>query len=298
MKDNRLQEIIELADGADTMPTCTQLPGIVMIKGEVPLHQLSAIYEPMIGFTVQGRKTITIGEQTINAPAPSYYIIPTNIPAIGKVYQAGNDLPYISIGLKLNIKLLQDLVRNLSPNQIDDVAYNDYGQFTACPISDEIMDSLLRLLRLINKPDDINFLSKIYESELLYLILQGQLGWQLRQLCFKDGSIRKIHDTVRWINENYDQNIEIKNLAKIAGMAPTTFHRQFKQITGLSPVQYQKHIRLLEARKLLVYSDYRSSDAAFKVGYESPSQFNREYVRHFGFTPIHDAQRIRQLEFN
>jgi AraC-like DNA-binding protein len=298
MRELILQEIIELSSGADTHPTSTQLPGITLIKGDVPPHQLSAIYEPMIGFTVQGRKTISIGTQTINAIAPSYYIIPTHIPAIGKVFQGKNGLPYISIGLRLNMELLQELLRDLSPNQIDEIPDEYCGEFDACIITDEIMDALLRLLRLTKKINDVHVLGSIYEREILYLILQGQLGWQLRQLCFKDGSIRKIHETIQWINENYDKNIEIKPLSKNAGMAPTTFHRQFKQITGLSPVQYQKHIRLLEARKLLVFNDYRASDAAFKVGYESPSQFNREYVRHFGFSPIQDAQRIRQLEVN
>lgn len=286
-----LNEIARLADKATTAPTTTELPGVLMIKGEVPEHQLAAIYEPMIGFIVQGRKTISIGGDIVNLKAPAYFVVPTDLPATGRVHQGLNGLPYISVGLRLNHNALVDLLKDL-PHEFSNATNS--MQFSACPATTEFVDSWLRMLRLLKTPEHIPALGPVYEREILYRVLLGPQGWRLRDICSSGGKAAGIRPAIQWIRENYGKTIDVKRIAAKAAMGITTFHRRFKQVTGLSPVQFQKQLRLLEARKLLAFSGHSVSDAAYTVGYESSSQFNREYSRFFGAPPARDASRLRQ----
>lgn len=287
-----LDEIAQLALHATTQPTVTALPGVVLIQGEVPEYQLAAIYEPMIGFVVQGGKLISIGEQLISAQAPAYFVIPTEIPATGRVLQGPNGRPYLSVGLRLNSNALLDLLKDV-PSELGE---NDgHETFSACAATPDFIAAWLRLLRLLNTPEDILALAPVYEREILYRVLQGPQGWRLRQFCLTQDKAARIRQAIWWVREHYTQALDISHMAAKADMGVTTFHRQFKHITGLSPIQFQKQLRLLEARKHLVFSDYSVSDAAFAVGYQSTSQFNREYARFFGAPPARDASHVRQL---
>jgi len=287
-----LNEIAWLAGKATNQPTTTDLPGVLIIKGEVPEHQLAAIYEPMIGFIVQGRKTISIGDEVIDLRAPAYFVIPTELPATGRVHQGSNGLRYLSVGLRLNQNALLDLLKDL-PSDLS--TEEDCRKFSACVATTDFVDPWLRMLRLLKTPEHIPALAPVYEREILYRVLLGPQGWRLRQLCFAGGKAPGIRHAIQWIRENYGKSIDIKRIAAESAMGVTTFHRQFKQITGLSPIQFQKQLRLVQARKLLAFSGHSVSDAAFKVGYESASQFNREYSRLFGAPPARDASRIRQI---
>ncbi|HEY0764473.1 MAG TPA: AraC family transcriptional regulator [Pyrinomonadaceae bacterium] len=288
-----LNEIAQLTVDATNQPTPTELPRILIIKGEVPEHQLAALYEPMVGFVVQGSKTISIGDHVIRANAPSYFVIPTETPATGRVDQGPDGEPYLSLGLYLNHNNLLELF-NDSPNDLDSETVSPSN--FASDATEEFVDAWLRMLRLLRTPKHIPALAPVYEREILFRVLTGPQGWRLRQLCLVDGMASKIRRAIRKIRENYAASIDVRQLAKQSGMGVTTFHRQFKQITGLSPIQFQKQLRLLEARKLLVFSDHSVSEAAFKVGYVSASQFNREYSRFFGAPPALDASNLKQLE--
>jgi AraC-like DNA-binding protein len=292
MKDS-LDEIARLTDAAGTKPTATSLPGVVLIKGKVPEHQLAAVYEPMIGMVVQGSKTISIGDQIIPLKAPSYFVIPTEIPATGRVHQGPNGLPYLSVGLFIRRNPLLDLLEDLPPDLPEGRASSG---FAACPVTPDILDAWLRMLRLLETPKDIPALAPVYEREILYRALQGPQGWRLRLIGRAPGKGPSLHQAIQWMRKNYAESLEIKRVAERSGMGITTFHRQFKQTTGLSPIQFQKRMRLLEARKLVAFGGYSASSAAFEVGYESASQFNREYARFFGAPPARDASSLRRLE--
>jgi AraC-like DNA-binding protein len=291
MQDS-LNEIARLADRATTAPTTTELPGVLIIKGEVPEHQLAAIYEPMIGFIVQGRKTISIGGDVVDLKAPAYFVIPTELPATGRVHQGSNGLPYLSVGLRLNQNALIDLLKDL-PHDL--CSEKDSRKFSACAATMDFVDPWLRMLRLLKTPEHVPALAPVCEREILYRVLLGPQGWRLRQLCFAGGTAPGIRQAIHWIRENYGKSIDIRRMAAKFAMGVTTFHRRFKQITGLSPIQFQKQLRLLQARKLLAFSGHWVSNAAFTVGYESASQFNREYSRFFGASPARDASRLRQM---
>lgn len=287
-----LDEIARLTFKATAAPTTTELPGVLIIKGEVPEHQLAAIYEPMIGFVVQGAKILAIGENIINVRAPAYFVIPTELPATGRVRQGSNGRPYLSVGLRLNHSAVLDLLKDsakMLPSEPDS------EEFSACAATPEFVDPWLRMLRLLKSPEHIPALAPAYEREILYRVLLGPHGWRLKQLCFGRGKTPSIRQAIHWIRENYGQPIDIRRVAAKFSIGVRTFHRQFKQITGLSPIQFQKKLRLLQARKLLVFDGHSVAEAAFSVGYESASQFNREYSRFFGDSPARDAWKLRKI---
>lgn len=284
-----LNEIANLAAHATTEPTRTDIPGVWIIQGDVPRHQLAAIYEPMIGFVVRGGKTISIGSEVIYLKAPAYFIIPTDMPAAGQVHQGADG--YLSVALRLNQKVLSNLLGDLT----DEFRPKKWrAKFSACAATPDFTDAWLRMLRLLKSPKDIPALAPVYEREILYRVLTGPEGWRLRQFCYEGDTFTGVHRSIRWIRENYLKSVDVKRIAARAGMGVTTFHRQFKQITGLSPIQFQKQLRLIEARRLLVFRASTVSNAAFEVGYESPSQFNREYSRFFGNPPGRDAAKLRK----
>ncbi len=288
---DQLTEIVQLTMAAQTTPTTTPLPGVLIIKGEVPEQQLAALYEPMIGLVVQGGKTLWIGDTTIELRAPSYFVIPTELPATGRVHQGANGLPYVSVGLYLNQDTLISLLNDL-PEDLHKGGYPT--AFSACDATEDFLEAVLRMLRLLKTPEHIAALAPVYEREILYRVLIGPQGWRLARLCRAHGQGPGIQQAIQWIRENYTSTVEIHRLAEKASIAVTTFHRQFRQITGMTPIQFQKQLRLMEARKLLAFGGYRVAPAAYEVGYESASQFNREYARFFGAPPARDVARMKK----
>jgi AraC-like DNA-binding protein len=288
-----INEIIELTTKAGTRPTESGIPRVVMIKGSVPNHQLKALYQPTIGFVVQGSKTLSIGGRSYRLNAPSYFLLPMHVPVTGKVHPAGEERPYLSVGLTLDHSALQNLLRDIPAELLPRAA----REFSGVEADAEFVDAWVRILRLMKTPRDIAALAPVYEREILYRALIGPQGWYLRQLGLRESNVSRIAQTVERLRKNYAEPIDVGELAGEAGMAVTTFHRQFKNATGLSPVQFQKQLRLLEARNLIAFEGYAVSSAAYEVGYQSASQFNREYARFFGAPPAKDAAVVRQLEY-
>ena len=287
-----LEEIIDLMKRAGTRPIETGVPGLSMIKGDIPIHQLTAVYKPTIGFTVQGTKLLSIGERSTTLEGPSYYVLPVHVPATARVYPDHDGRPYMSLGLELNQNVLQSLLRDLPEDLIPTAS----EPFAACEIDLEFMEAWLRLLRLMKTSRDIPALAPAYEREILYRALMGPQGWYLRQLGLRESNFSKISQTVKWLHDNYTRPIDIGEMASKLSMAINTFHRQFKRATGLSPIQFQKQLRLLEARNLIAFEGYAVASAAYQVGYQSSSQFNREYSRFFGSSPARDTEKLRRIE--
>ncbi len=287
-----LDEIINLMNRAGTRPIETEVPGLSMIKGDIPTHQLTALYKPTIGFTVQGTKLLSIGEHSTTLEGPSYYVLPVHVPATASVHPDRDGRPYMSLGLELNQNVLQSLLRDL-PEDLLPIASE---HFAACEMDIEFMEAWLRLLRLTKTSRDIPALAPAYEREILYRALMGPQGWYLRQLGLRESNFSKISQTVKWLRDNYTRPIDIGEMASKSSMAINTFHRQFKRATGLSPIQFQKQLRLLEARNLIAFEGYAVASAAYQVGYQSPSQFNREYSRFFGSSPARDTEKLRRIE--
>lgn len=221
---------------------------------------------------------------------PANYLISSmNLPVIGQIIKASPNAPYLSFKLEFTqsqiLKVLNDSEFKLAPKE------NAKRAMYVGQIELSLLDAILRLVRLLDDPKDIPFLAPIYTDEILYRLLQGPYGVTLAQIAMEGSSTYRIREAIEQIIENCDKPLRIEELAETANMSISSFHRHFKEVTAMSPIQFQKHLRLQEARRLLLSESADAADVAFRVGYESASQFSREYSRMFG-SPLEQTSSV------
>jgi AraC-like DNA-binding protein len=209
------------------------------------------------------------------------------IPAIGRIAEASVDEPYLAITFVFEQSIIAELL-NMVPYEHDDELQ---AGFAVAPVSSDLIEAWTRMLRLLDHPSDIPFLAPLLEREILYHLLKGPQAGLLRQVARSDSRLGQIRRALAWISANFDHPLRVEDLAEAAAMSRATFHRHFKAATAMSPLQYQKMIRLQQARRMLVIENREATQVAYAVGYESPSQFSREYARQFGTPPIRDVER-------
>jgi AraC-like DNA-binding protein len=245
----------------------------------------------MICFILQGSKDVAINDDLLSYDPAHYLISAIDLPLSGQILDAEDGQPYVAVSLVLDPALLADISSTMPPVRDGD----SHGVGIAInPMTVQLSDSLLRLLSLLDTPADIPFLAPMAERELLYRLLQGPQGRLLRQIAQPEGTLGRIRRAVGWIRDNQNTRLRIQALCDASGMSRASLHRHFLAMTGLSPLQYQKRLRLQEARQLLLAGSHSASEVAFVVGYESASQFSREYLRQFGAPPARDIRQIKQ----
>lgn len=286
---NQLNELRALAARAENRRTETGIPRVAMVQGEIPEHLLAAVYEPMINLILQGSKSMTIGDRTLRYDPATYFVMSIELPAVGQVHPASSGEPYLAVSLTLDPTVLATLLADL-PKPIGH--YDKEAGFSVAAVTPDLMDAWVRLLRLMGRPEDIAALASAYEREILYHVLQGPHGWMLRDIAAPDSAMARVSLAIQYIRRDFAKPIRVETLAQQAAMSVSAFHRHFKAVTALSPLQYQKRVRLLQARTLLVANAKSVTRAAFEVGYESATQFSRDYARVFGLPPSRDAARI------
>ncbi|WP_172832084.1 AraC family transcriptional regulator [Pseudomonas mucidolens] len=287
--NSQLNELRALATKAENRRTETGIPRVAMVQGEVPEHLLAAVYDPMINLILQGSKSMTVGDRTLRYDPATYFVMSIELPAVGKVHPAVTGEPYLAVSLTLDPAILAMLLADL-PKPAK--RFEQDAGFSVAAVTPELMDAWVRMLRLMERPQDITALAPAYEREILYRVLQGPHGWMLREIAAPDTAMARVSLAIQWIRRDFAEPIRVDDLAEKAAMSVSAFHRHFKAVTNLSPLQYQKRVRLLQARTLLVASAKSVTTAAFEVGYESPTQFSRDYARVFGLPPARDAARI------
>ncbi|WLS80800.1 AraC family transcriptional regulator [Erwinia pyri] len=249
------------------------------------------LYRSMICFILQGSKSVAINETLLSYDSEHYLISALDLPLTGQIFNGEEGQPYVAISLVLDPAILADLAAAMPPAREREIKGTG---MTINPMTASIRDTLFRFLSLLETPEDIPVLGPLTERELLYRLLQGPQGKLLRQIAQPEGALSSIRRAVAWIRENYAIRLRVEALCEVSGMSRASLHRHFLSLTGLSPVQYQKQLRLQEARQLLLSGEYRASEVAFVVGYESASQFSREYLRQFGSPPARNVREIRQ----
>lgn len=287
--NTQLNELRALAAKAENRRTETGIPRVAMVQGEVPEHLLAAVYDPMINLILQGSKSMTVGDRTLRYDPATYFVMSIELPAVGKVHPAISGEPYLAVSLTLDPAILAMLLADL-PKPTE--RFEQEAGFSVAAVTPELMDAWVRMLRLMDRPQDITALAPAYEREILYRVLQGPQGWMLREIAAPDSAMARISLAIQWIRRDFAEPIRVDDLAQKAAMSVSAFHRHFKAVTNLSPLQYQKRVRLLQARTLLVANAKSVTTAAFEVGYESATQFSRDYARVFGLPPARDAARI------
>jgi AraC-like DNA-binding protein len=270
--------------GADGLVS-TPVPGLRMMRMHTRSGPMRSLYRPLVCLVLQGSKALMAGAHERVIRAGQAIIVGVDLPVCGRILRATRAEPYLAVAVELDIALLHSISLRLPG--VDSLP-EDVEPLLTGKLHDEIADCALRMLRLIGKPEAIPFLLPALQQELHYWLLSGPQGPALRALCTPSASARRIAAAVKMLRQNYRASISVNELAAATHLSPAAFHRHFKAVTSLSPVQFQKQLRLIEARRLLVADGFNASRAAFDVGYESASQFTREYKRMFGDTPRRD----------
>lgn len=284
-----LEELRDLAGRAENRLTDTGIPRVAMVRGKIPEHELNAVYEPMVNLILQGSKSMTVGDCTLHYDPATYFVMSVGLPAAGVVRPSASGEPYLAVALMLDPALIAGLLAELpdpTPGE------RSTSGFSVTAVTEDLMDAWVRMLRLMQRPADIAALAPAYEREILYRVLQGPHGRMLRDVATPDTALARVNHAIGWIRQHFAQPLRVEALAEKASMSLTAFHRHFKSVTSLSPLQYQKRVRLLQARTLLVSRGSSVTSAAFDVGYESATQFSREYAREFGMSPSRDSSRL------
>jgi AraC-like DNA-binding protein len=268
----------------------TDIPGLRVSAVRVPTESSSHIYEPVFGLVAHGAKSIVLGENVFDYGAGRYLVVSVDLPISSHVSVASEREPFLSMGLILRPATIAAL---LLETAADDRSTVDASGMGVSKAPGELLDAVVRLLRLLDHPRDAPVLATLIEREILWRLLCGEQGAMVRQIGLADSRLSQISHATKWIRVNYAKMLRIEDLAQMAAMSVSSFHRHFRAVTSMSPIQYQKQIRLQEARARLLAQSADVAAVGFAVGYDSPSQFSREYSRVFGAPPGRDAARLR-----
>ncbi len=285
------KSIARLADKDDL--TETAVPGLSFSWRSKPTQPYSAMYEPCICVAAQGAKRVVLGSDEYVYDAQHYLITPINLPTVVQILKASPQKPFLGIILKLDMRILAELMvdSGLPHPQVPQPG----TAMAIGKLTQPLLDAFQRLVDLLDGPTDIPILAPIIKREIFYRLLVGEQGMRLRQMVSAGSQGNRIARAVEWLKENFMQPLRVDELASQVNMSTSTFHHHFRALTAMSPLQYQKWLRLNEARRLMLSKNEDAAAAAFQVGYESPSQFSREYSRLFGAPPLRDIINLRQL---
>ncbi len=270
---------------ASSPPASSAVPGLMLRCTTEPTAPIPALFEPVFYVVLQGAKRLTFAGQTHDFATGTCAVATVGLPFISQVIGASPARPYVGAELRLDPGVIADLQLTLP-----DVAARDVPSFAAAPADATMLEPFGRLLRLLATPADAPVLAGLFARELCYRLLRGPLGDTLRQAGRRDSRFAQVRAAADWIGGNADKRLSVTRLAAEVGMSATSLHRHFKAVTGYSPLAYQRYLRLLEARRLLLSGAAPVTSTAFAVGYGSASQFSREYKRMFGEAPARDVR--------
>jgi len=271
----------------------TDVPGLSLFRRDEPTEPMSGMYEPSICLAVQGAKRVILGEDTFVYDAHHYLITSVHLPTIVQIIDASPEKPYLGLRLKFDLREVSQLMVDSNLPQ-PRPQQSSRGMATG-EVTVQLVNAFIRLVDLLADEKDIPILAPVIQREIIYRILVGDQGERLRQIATAGSQSQQIAKAIGWLKNNYSQAISMEDLAAQANMSTSTFHHHFRSLTALSPLQFQKQLRLQEARRLMLAERMDAANAAFQVGYESPSQFNREYNRMFGAPPLRDISKLRQV---
>jgi AraC-like DNA-binding protein len=281
-----LRDVIERHARYDYL---TPVEGLKVGRTDLPSEVGHSIYQPSFGLVARGLKELMVGETAFRYAAGESLLCAADVPVTSQVTEASPSAPYLAIHLDIDPLVVADLLRERAG---DRTRADDTGVAGKYPLDPELIDPLIRLISLLERPRDIAVMAPLIRREITWRLLHTEHGPLLSQLAFANGHATRIGHTTAWIRDNYAEPLSISDLAARANMSVPSFHRHFKAVTSMSPVQFQKRVRLQEARRVLSGSSTISA-VAYDVGYQSISQFNRDYRRLFNLTPSDDAATLR-----
>jgi AraC-like DNA-binding protein len=269
----------------------TEIPGVSLHRRTAPTPPCRTMYHPGIIVVAQGSKRVNLGKSSFAYDEGHYLLTAVDLPIVSWVAEATQQAPCLVLSLKLEISMVRELISREEIHVADAPAGSpamSIGEATP-----EFLSACCRLLNLLNSPQDIPFLSGLIQREIIYRILRGPEGARLRAVATLGDQSHRTAKAIAWIAANYAKSLRVEELAELSNMGVSTLHHHFRMLTSMSPLQYQKQLRLQSARNLMLNNGMDAASAAFEVGYESATQFNREYSRFFGQPPMRDVRAIR-----
>jgi AraC-like DNA-binding protein len=270
----------------------TSIPGLSLFRREDPTEPISGLYDPSICLVAQGAKRVQLGEDTYVYDPHHYLITAVHLPTVVQIIEANQKKPYLGLRLKFDQREVSQLMADSNlpaPHTSQSGRGMAIGEVTL-----PLLAAFQRLLDLLDEAEDIPILAPNIQREIIYRLLVGDQGARLRQIALTGSQSQQIARAIDWLKVNFTRPLRIEDLAAQARMSASTFHHHFRSMTALSPLQFQKQLRLHEARRLMLGEHLDAATAGFNVGYESPSQFSREYNRFFGAPPLCDISNIRR----
>lgn len=269
----------------------TAIPGVSCYRETVVGKSTPTVYGPSLCVIAQGRKQVLLGREIYRYGPSQYLAVSVDLPTIGTVTEAAADRPYLCLKIDIDLKQLSELVLS-SERAFSESAR---GLFVGT-LDEQTKESVQRLARLLDAPEDIPVLAPMMMREVYYRVLRSSYGNAVAQIVLKGSNLQRVAAAIEKIRSDLSRPIKVKELAEIAGMSLSSFHAHFKSVTAMSPLQFQKRLRLMEARQIMLSAGADAAHTAYRVGYESPSQFSREYARMFGNPPGRDISLLRQRE--
>jgi len=269
----------------------TAIPGLILVRRTSPTAPCSLTYEPGVTVIAQGRKRVELGRNIFIYDASRFLLTSVDLPVVSRVIEASEAVPCLALSLKLEMPMVRELLAR-EEIQVAEAPSDSPGMATG-ETTVEFLGACCRLLDLLNRPEDIPFLSGLIQREIIYRILRSAEGARLRGIATLGEQSHRTAKAIAWIRANYAKPLRVEDLADVAGMGVSTLHHHFRVLTAMSPLQYQKQLRLQAARGRMLMDGLDAASAAFEVGYESASQFNREYSRFFGQPPMRDIRTLR-----
>lgn len=271
----------------------TSIKGLTLHRWETPTEPTSYMLAPSICLIGQGRKRVMVGEETYVYDASKFLVTSVDLPVVAQIIEAASDKPYLGMTLELDLRAIGQLM--LSSHMPSARPPQDRLGIAVSKVTPPLLDAIQRLIDLLDFPQDIPALAPLIQQELSYRLLMGEQGPRLRQIASAETHSYQIAQAIDWLKNNFDKPLRVEDLASKAGLSPSAFHNHFRAMTSMSPLQFQKRMRLNEARQLMLTGHMDASAAAFEVGYESASQFSREYSRQFGAPPMRDIKTLMQV---
>jgi AraC-like DNA-binding protein len=271
----------------------SSLPWLTLIRNSIPTVCMPTVYQPCLAIVVQGRKRALLNDEVFYYDALNYLVVSVTLPAMGQVLEASAERPYLCLRLNLDLEEIARLVLELGERG-PSLAAADRGLFIA-RMDEDLLDAVLRMVKLLDTPEDAAVLGPVVQREIYYRMLRGDLAHRLLDLAQVDSGAHRIARAIEWLKERYSAPLRIEELADAVHMSSSALHHRFKAVTAMSPLQYQKQLRLHEARRLMFADGVDCATAGHRVGYESPSQFSREYRRLFGAPPRAEIARLRDM---
>jgi AraC-like DNA-binding protein len=269
----------------------TAISGLTLIRFSQPTEPSHGLVEPALCIVAQGRKRTIVGDRALAYDASKFLVISADTPIIGQVIEASPDEPYLCLKLDLEAAPIAELL--VDTGGISGAAAEADASLSLSAVTPELVDAAARLVRLLASPSDIRVLAPMIRREIYYRLLQTEQATRLQQIAVAESRLQQVNRAIGWIRSNYRETFAIETVAAEARMSASSLHLHIKAVTAMSPLQYQKQLRLQEARRLMLAEAMDAASAGHRVGYDSPSQFSREYARTFGAPPVRDVARLK-----